>query len=43
MTNQDVWPNGVPRVGQVAERTRQVQTRDIVLFTEISGDCNPLH
>ena len=39
----DVWPNGMPRVGQRAERTRAVQARDIELFTEISGDRNPLH
>lgn len=43
MTNTDVWPNGMPRVGQTAERSRQVQARDIELFTEISGDRNPLH
>jgi acyl dehydratase len=39
----DVWPSGMPRVGQRAERTRAVQARDIELFTEISGDRNPLH
>lgn len=33
----------MPRVGQVAERTRHVTARDIELFTEISGDRNPLH
>ena len=33
----------MPRVGQRAERTRAVQARDIELFTEISGDRNPLH
>lgn len=43
MTDQNVWPNGMPRVGQAAERTREVQARDIELFTEISGDRNPLH
>lgn len=30
-------------MGQQAERTRAVQPRDIELFTEISGDRNPLH
>jgi len=30
-------------VGQRAERTRDVSARDIELFTEISGDRNPLH
>ena len=39
----EVWPSGVPRVGQRAERTREVSARDIELFTEISGDRNPLH
>lgn len=31
------------RVGQVARRTRTVTTRDIELFTEMTGDRNPLH
>ncbi len=39
----NVWPSGVPRVGQRAERTREVSARDIELFTAISGDRNPLH
>jgi acyl dehydratase len=30
-------------VGDVARRSRQVQARDIELFTEITGDRNPLH
>src|SRR5262245_42209995 len=30
-------------IGQTARRTRTVQARDIELFTEISGDRNPLH
>ena len=38
-----IWPGGRPRVGQVAERSRTVHARDIELFTEISGDRNPLH
>jgi acyl dehydratase len=37
------WPNGAPQPGQRAERTRTVQARDIELFTEITGDRNPLH
>jgi acyl dehydratase len=41
--NEEVWPRGVPSVGQRAERTRAVLKRDIELFTEISGDRNPLH
>jgi len=39
----DAWPNGIPEVGQVARRSRKVSARDIELFTEISGDRNPLH
>jgi acyl dehydratase len=30
-------------VGQVARRTRTVTARDIELFTEMTGDRNPLH
>jgi acyl dehydratase len=33
----------MPRVGDTARRTRRVSTRDIELFTEITGDRNPLH
>ncbi len=43
MNTSDVWPNGKPEVGKIAKRTRDVTTRDIELFTEISGDFNPLH
>src|SRR5690348_10661032 len=32
-----------PQVGQSARRSRLVTDRDIELFTEISGDRNPLH
>lgn len=39
----NTWPNGRPEVGQHAERTRRVSRRDIELFTEITGDHNPLH
>ncbi|HVB37370.1 MAG TPA: MaoC family dehydratase [Vicinamibacterales bacterium] len=39
----DVWPKGMPAVGQRASRSREVQARDIELFTAISGDRNPLH
>ena len=31
------------QVGQRARRTRVVQARDIELFTELTGDRNPLH
>ena len=37
------WPRGKPTVGQTARRSRLVTARDIELFTEISGDRNPLH
>src|SRR5690606_41627286 len=38
-----VWPRGAPAVGARAERSRAVTAEDIRLFTEISGDRNPLH
>jgi acyl dehydratase len=38
-----VWPRGIPRVGQTAERSRDVTVRDLERFTEMSGDRNPLH
>jgi acyl dehydratase len=38
-----VWPGGIPRVGQIAERSRTVNAKDIERFTEISGDRNPIH
>jgi acyl dehydratase len=31
------------RVGETASRTRLVSARDIELFTELTGDRNPLH
>lgn len=39
----EIWLNGIPEVGQKAQRSREVLARDIELFTEISGDRNPLH
>jgi len=38
----EVWPGGMPQVGQKARRTRTVAALDIELFTAISGDKNPL-
>jgi acyl dehydratase len=32
-----------PQVGARASRTRTIQERDIELFTELTGDRNPLH
>ncbi len=43
MDTSDIWPRGMPRVGQRAERSRDVSHRDIERFTAISGDRNPLH
>ena len=37
------WLDGAPRVGDRASLTRTVQAADIVRFTELSGDRNPLH
>ena len=39
----EIWPRGVPAVGQTASMSREVTAEDIVRFTEISGDKNPLH
>ena len=43
MQTNEVWPGGMPTVGQTARRSREIGQRDIELFTEISGDRNPLH
>jgi acyl dehydratase len=32
-----------PQVGATARRTRTVEQRDIELFTELTGDRNPIH
>jgi acyl dehydratase len=32
-----------PEVGQTARRSRVISARDIELFTELTGDRNPLH
>lgn len=34
---------GRPVVGGVAERTRRTSMRDVTMFTEMTGDRNPLH
>jgi acyl dehydratase len=39
----NVWPNGIPVTGQTVKRSRDVTSRDIDLFTQISGDRNPIH
>ena len=43
MQRTDVWPQGMPSVGQTARRSREIHPRDIERFTEISGDRNPIH
>ena len=43
MARTGVWSRGVPEVGQRAERSRIVRPEYIGLFTEMSGDRNPLH
>ncbi|RJG02606.1 MaoC family dehydratase [Noviherbaspirillum sedimenti] len=35
--------NGMPIVGDVAERSKLIEERFIALFTDMSGDRNPLH
>lgn len=40
---EPAWPNGSPTVGQTAHRSRTIKPEYIELFTEISGDHNPLH
>lgn len=42
-STEDLWPNGKPTVGQKAERIRTIKPEYIELFTEISGDRNPIH
>ncbi len=37
------WTSRMPSVGQRADRSRLVSARDIELFTELSGDRNPIH
>jgi acyl dehydratase len=43
MATSSAWGQSVPRVGQRAERSRLVKPEYISLFTEMSGDRNPLH
>jgi len=43
VTSASPWPKGPPNVGQRAERSRLVRPEYIRLFTEISGDRNPVH
>lgn len=43
MDSSEIWPGGIPQTGQTAQRSRQVSPGDIELFTQMSGDRNPLH
>ena len=43
MAETKPWKRGMPRVGQKVERSRLVKRDYIRLFTELSGDRNPLH
>lgn len=38
-----MWTSAPPQVGDTASMSRTVGENDIALFTEISGDRNPLH
>jgi acyl dehydratase len=42
----DIWHatiGGRPAVGASAERSRRTSTRDVEMFSEMTGDRNPLH
>ncbi|SMG54072.1 MaoC family dehydratase [Paraburkholderia susongensis] len=46
MSDNNGWTRtlgGMPAAGASAERTKTMSMRDIELFTEITGDRNPLH
>lgn len=43
---KDGWTgtiNGKPALGAFAERSRRTSMQDIIAFTEMTGDRNPLH
>jgi acyl dehydratase len=42
-SNESAWPQGAPKVGALAARSRVVTVDDIERFTALSGDRNPLH
>lgn len=45
-TARNIWDatkNGKPSVGAAAERIRTTSMRDVELFSEMTGDMNPLH
>src|SRR6516165_11422820 len=44
--DETVWLrtiNGRPAIGAAAERTRRTTMRDVEMFSEMTGDRNPLH
>jgi len=41
--NKVTWLERMPKVGDIAEMSRQITADDINLFSAISGDFNPLH
>jgi acyl dehydratase len=41
--SQECDAGGVPEMGETARRTRVIRTEDIALFTQMTGDRNPLH
>lgn len=41
--NKVTWLERMPKVGDIAEMSRQITANDIQLFSAISGDFNPLH
>jgi acyl dehydratase len=43
MKATEIWPGGMPEIGQSARRERRVLAEDIPRFTEMSGDRNPIH
>lgn len=46
MSDKNGWNGtlrGMPKVGAAAERNKTMSMRDIELFTDITGDRNPLH
>ncbi|KND62258.1 3-hydroxybutyryl-CoA dehydratase [Candidatus Burkholderia verschuerenii] len=46
MSGDNGWTQtlrGMPKAGASAERSKTMSKRDIELFTEITGDRNPLH
>ncbi len=42
-TAWDATINGRPTIGATAERVRQTSTEDVVMFSAMTGDRNPLH